>query len=220
MYFQLLVVVHAETYQYTMGVDTDDEFLFCQSPDDSVQLSDIHWRRQDRIGFFPNPLDISRLGYLLKYTNTHPMECFDTESDNTIVSVQLNVQGKICDFRIVHYIIVYLFKTNSTGPPILTLYKNSYTTFSLLPPAVNRVDILILTQNVTLSVNLVGRWQTPDGSYVNSDFISIPTLYVSHAGLYKFYVTNWEGNLELAIQIDISPVGKFGVEIHFPLIIQ
>ena len=76
--------------------------------------------------------------------------------------------------------------------------------FSLLPPAVNRADIPILTQNVTLSTNLVGRWQTPDGSYVNSDSITIPTLYVSHTGLYKFYVTNWT----LTIQIEISAVGK------------
>ena len=45
-------------------------------------------------------------------------------------------------------------------------------------------------------------------SYVNSDSIIIPTLYVSHAGLYKFYVTNWDGDWTLAIQIYISPVGK------------
>ena len=191
-----------------MGVDTESAFLFCHNSSQAIQLSDIHWRRHDSIGFFTNPLEIHRLGYLLKNTKTHSMECFDTESDNTIVSVQLNVQGKICDFLIVHYIIVYLFKTNSTGPPIITLYKNSYTTFSLLPPAVNRVDIPILTQNVTLSVNLVGRWQTPDGSYVNSDFISIPTLYVSHAGLYKFYVTNWDGVWTLAIKIYITLVGE------------
>ena len=91
---------------------------------------------------------------------------------------------------------------------MITLYNKFYTTFSLLPPAVNRADIPILTQNVSLSTNLVGRWQTPDGSYVNSDSITIPTLYVSHAGLYKFYVTNWDGDWILAIQIYISPVGK------------
>ena len=98
---------------------------------------------------------------------------------------------------------------HSTGPPVITLYNKSYTTFSLLPPAVNRADIPILTQNVSLSTNLVGKWQTPDGSYVNSDSITISTLYVSHAGLYKFYVTNWNGDWTLAIQIYISPVGKY-----------
>ena len=98
---------------------------------------------------------------------------------------------------------------HSTGPPVITIYNRFYTTFSLLPPAVNRADIPMLTLNVSLSTNLVGRWQTPDGSYVNSDYITIPTLYVSHDGLYKFYVTNWDGDWTLAIQIYISPVGTF-----------
>ena len=32
---------------------------------------------------------------------------------------------------------------------------------------------------------------------------------MSHAGLYKFYVTNWDGDWTLAIQIDITPVGEY-----------
>ena len=32
---------------------------------------------------------------------------------------------------------------------------------------------------------------------------------MSHAGLYKFYVTNWDGDWTLAIQIYISPVGEY-----------
>ena len=99
---------------------------------------------------------------------------------------------------------------NQKGEPVLTLqYYGCGDSFSLLPPAVNRADIPILTHNVYLSTNLVGRWQTPDGSYVNSDSITIPTLYVSHAGLYKFYVTNWNGDWTLAIQIYISIVCKY-----------
>ena len=92
---------------------------------------------------------------------------------------------------------------------MLTLDYGCANTFSLLPPAVNRADIPILTENVQLSTNLVGRWQTPEGSYVDRDSLTIPTLYVSHAGLYKFYVTNWDGDWTLAIQIYISPVGEY-----------
>ena len=93
--------------------------------------------------------------------------------------------------------------------PVLTLDYGCANTFTLLPPAVNRADIPILTENVKLSTNLVGRWQTPDGSYVDSDSLTIPTLYVSHAGLYKFWVANWDGDWTLAIQINISPVGEY-----------
>ena len=81
--------------------------------------------------------------------------------------------------------------------------------FSLLPPAVNIADIPLLTQNVILSTNLVGTWRKPDGSYIDRDSITIPTLYMSHAGLYKFYVTNWDGDMTLAMQIEISPVGEW-----------
>ena len=94
---------------------------------------------------------------------------------------------------------------------VLTLDYGCPNTFSHLPPAVNRAGIPILTENVKLSTNLVGRWQMPDGSYVDSDSITIPTLYVSHAGLYKFYVTNWDGDWALAIQIYISPVGEYSI---------
>ena len=94
-----LVAVNTESYQYTMGVDTDSIFLFCHAPDDSVRLSDIHWKRQDRVGFFPNPLDVHKLGNFLKHTNNHPMECFDAESDNTIMNVKLDVNGEIVIFQ-------------------------------------------------------------------------------------------------------------------------
>ena len=140
------------------------------------------------------------------------MECFDKESDSSILNIQLNIQGMYLDSFSIHTFSIHTFDNIPfTGPPIITLYNSTYTTFSNLPPAVNRADIPILTENVKLSSNLVGRWQTPDGSYVNSDSITIPTLYVSHAGLYKFYVTNWDGDWTLAIQIYISPVGEYSV---------
>ena len=64
---------------------------------------------------------------------------------------------------------------------------------------------------MSLSSNLFGRWERPDGSYVDQDSITIPTLYISHAGLYKFYVANWDGDWTLAIQIEISTVGKYRI---------
>ena len=94
---------------------------------------------------------------------------------------------------------------------VSTLDYGCPNTLSLLPPAVNRADIPILTESVKLSANLVGKWQIPDDSYVESDSLTIPTLYVSHAGLYKFYVTNWDGEWALAIQIYISPVGEYSI---------
>ena len=62
--------------------------------------------------------------------------------------------------------------------------------------------------NVILSVNLVGRWQTPDGSSVLQSSLTVSIFYLSDEGLYRFHVTDWNGEQELAIEIAISVIGK------------
>ena len=79
--------------------------------------------------------------------------------------------------------------------------------FSLLPPQMNRADVNLLTQDVILSTNLVGRWQKPDDSFVTNDSVAFPIFAEYDEGLYKFYVTNWDGDNTLAIQIYISVIG-------------
>ena len=68
----------------------------------------------------------------------------------------------------------------------------SVNSFSLLPPDINRSDVEVLTQNVVLSTNLVGRWLTPSNSYVTTDTLSFPLLHQTDEGLYEFYITNWQ----------------------------
>ena len=79
--------------------------------------------------------------------------------------------------------------------------------FSLLVPDVNTADVTVLSQNVVLSINLVGRWQRPDYDNVTHNSISFPIFYQSDGGLYKFYVTGLDGEEELAIQIFLSIMG-------------
>ena len=95
-----------------------------------------------------------------------------------------------------------------TGPPVITYNNGSIHTFSLLTSDTNRAEIEVLTLNVILSVNLVGRWQTPDGSFVIQNSLTLPIFYLSDEGLYKFYVTDWDEEQLLAIEIDISVKGK------------
>ena len=80
--------------------------------------------------------------------------------------------------------------------------------FSLLAPDFNEVDMLLLTQNVVLSTNLVGRWYKPDNSSNSDMSLNFSLFHQSDEGLYKFYVTNWGGQQQLAIQINISLIGK------------
>ena len=91
--FNILEPKNGDTYIYTTGMDEENLFLFCSTDDNLVQLSNLYWRREDRVGFYPNPLDLKELANILKYTNDHDMECFDIESENEIMSIKLLAQG-------------------------------------------------------------------------------------------------------------------------------
>ena len=85
--------------------------------------------------------------------------------------------------------------------------------YTLLPPMNNTADITVLSQNIKLEVNLVtqnslGRWDTPLSPEITTQSTTIPEFTANLAGLYKFYVINFLGNEELAIQIGISAIGK------------
>ena len=78
---------------------------------------------------------------------------------------------------------------------------------------INTADITVFSQNITLQVNLVtenslGRWDTPLTTESPISSIVISELTANLAGFYKFYVTNFLGDEDLAIQIQISAIGK------------
>ena len=84
---------NGDNYTYTIGVNTESAFLFCNIEDSSMQLSNIYWRRNNRIGIYSNPLDVYGLRNILMHTNSQEMECFDTVSGDNIISMGLFIQG-------------------------------------------------------------------------------------------------------------------------------
>ena len=106
-----------------------------------------------------------------------------------------------CVVALVYYPMIIC---SSTGPPLITLSHGSINSFSLLPPQINRADVNLLTQDVILSTNLVGRWQKPDDTFVTDDSLTFSIFHQSDEGLYKFYVTNWDGEEILVIQIHLT----------------
>ena len=78
---------------------------------------------------------------------------------------------------------------------------------------INTADITVLSQNITLRVNLLtqnslGRWDTPLSPEITTHITTVPEFTSNLAGLYKFYVINFLGNEELAMQIQINTVGR------------
>ena len=71
-------------------------------------------------------------------------------------------------------------------------------------PTTNTVSIPLLTQEVSLSTNLVGRWNMPGDTNISNSIVDIGTFMGADAGLYTFYTQNWDTIEVIAMQITIS----------------
>ena len=99
------------------------------------------------------------------------------------------------------------------GPPTLTITDTSSISYTMLPPMNNTADITVFNQNVMSEVNLVtqnslGRWITPLSPEIATSSTTVSEFTANLAGLYQFYVKNFQDTEELAIQIQISAIGK------------
>ena len=71
-------------------------------------------------------------------------------------------------------------------------------------PSINTATIPLSTQEVTLSTNLVGKWNIPGDTNTSSSTVDIGTFIEADSGLYTFYTNNWDGVEVIAMQITIS----------------
>ena len=60
------------------------------------------------------------------------------------------------------------------------------------------------TQEVSLSTNLVGKWNIPGDTNISSSTVNIGTFMGADVGLYTFYTNNWYEVEVTAMQISIS----------------
>ena len=88
-----VVAVADHSYVYTIDVDSDDIFLWYSQGNNSLQLTDIYWRRKDIPGSFPNPLRIYTMLYYLSHKDDLTLECMDRQSGGNILSLQMFIQG-------------------------------------------------------------------------------------------------------------------------------
>ena len=71
-------------------------------------------------------------------------------------------------------------------------------------PTTNEVTIPLSTQEVSLSTNLVGKWNIPGDINISSSTVDIGTFIEADTGLYTLYTNNWDGLEVIAMQITIS----------------
>ena len=77
---------------YTIGIDREEIFLFCNSSNSSISLTGIKWRVTGDNRTFPNPL-IPHSNMLLQSGTNYSIQCVDTRTNTNILSRNYFVQG-------------------------------------------------------------------------------------------------------------------------------
>ena len=68
----------------------------------------------------------------------------------------------------------------------------------------NTLSVPSAVQEITLSINIEGKWTLPENSELNDPVLTIPNFSTLNNGVYKLYTTNWDGVEVCAIQIDLT----------------
>ena len=68
----------------------------------------------------------------------------------------------------------------------------------------NTLSVPSAVQDITLSINIDGKWTLPDNSQLTNSILTIPNFSSQNNGVYKFYIINWDGVEVCAIQITLT----------------
>ena len=79
-------------------------------------------------------------------------------------------------------------------------------TFFSVNSIVNTINVPLSTKDITISINLDGKWNLPDNSNIPNSDLTISTFSSQDSGLYKFYIINWDGKEECAMQLRIDSI--------------
>ncbi|KAI6654979.1 hypothetical protein LOD99_11451, partial [Oopsacas minuta] len=165
-------------YVYIVGVDREDVLLLCD-PVVSGDLSMLKWSLTGS-GDFLNPINIYNERNNLPEQSTG-LNCVRDSSDisSNFISVQV---------------------------PELTIQIGSISAskFTAVCPAMNEFAIPLSTQDITLSTNIVGKWTVLGVAHPTGSTTTIDNFMEGNAGLYEFYINNWDGVDVCAIQVNLT----------------
>ena len=70
----------------------------------------------------------------------------------------------------------------------------------------NTLSVPSTVQDITLSINIEGKWNHPDSSESTNSILTIPNFSSQNNGVYKFYINNWDDVEVCAIQITLTTI--------------
>ena len=68
----------------------------------------------------------------------------------------------------------------------------------------NTLSVPSTIQDITLLINIEGKWTLPDNSNSTNSLLTIPNFSSQNNGVYKFYINNWDGIEVIAMEITLS----------------
>ncbi|KAI6658950.1 Ladderlectin [Oopsacas minuta] len=174
------VAISGTTYNYIVGLDRQDVLVLCD-PMDGGSLSLLEWSIGEGSATLPNPINIASMIDI-------------SSAENYSTSCSRN--GPEISTNLIRFIV----------PQIIVRYgDNTIESFSALYPTMKTLNISVGVIDIVISKNVEGKWLLPDGNDPTVTII-IPGITSQNAGLYKLYVTNWDGEEVCVIQINIDSV--------------
>ena len=68
----------------------------------------------------------------------------------------------------------------------------------------NTLFVPSAVQDITLSINIEGKWTLPDNTESANSVLTIPNFSSQENGVYKFYTNNWDDVEVCAIQVTLT----------------
>ena len=75
----------------------------------------------------------------------------------------------------------------------------------------NTLTVPFGVQNITISINIEGKWTLPDNTELNDPVLTILNFSSQKNGVYKFYTNNWDSVEVCAIQINLTATGTINM---------
>ena len=90
----------------------------------------------------------------------------------------------------------------------MSLYNGTAHNFSSPSPIINNATVDFLTENVSLSMNVFGKWMRPDNTNYTGSQINFQIFTPMLCGVYSFVVVDLDGIENMVMKIKIEAQGK------------
>ena len=102
------------------------------------------------------------------------------------------------------YIHIYFHVSHCLVPNLYVKYEPFLAgSYPLIYPAMNNLTIPLETTDISLTLNIIGKWSTPDGMNSTGSTFQISEFMNENVGVYTFYTNNWD-DVEVGILIHIQ----------------